>query len=321
MTFRWRDNSIKILAFFMAVLLWVYVTNEQNPIISRTYQIPLVVQGQSEGYVANGLPEKVNIRVKSPRNIGAALGVGDFNAKVNLLGITEGNQQLPVLVTAPPGVEVLQVIPQVVEVLVDRITQKNVPVTLNIKGEVAQSYLRGEPVLKPSVVTLYGPSKLLAEINKLGVSVDVSEAQDTLVRNVAVQTGVKGITASPGRVLVTVPVTSLPSGDLPVNINLTGKPAEGYQVGQILVEPAYVQVTAPQQVIDNLAAVYSLKVDISGVTEDVEREVVLVLPDGATSVQPDRVHITVSIEPLEEEPLPVPAEEAGEENSENTNEQ
>ncbi len=319
MVFRWRDNSIKIVAFLMAVLLWVYVTNEQNPIISRTYQIPLAVQGEPEGYVTSGLPEKVSIRVKSPRNIGAALGVSDFSAKVNLLGIAEGNQQLPVLVTAPPGVEVLQIIPQVVGVLVDKVTQKNVSVTLNIKGEVAQGFLRGEPVLEPTVVTMHGPSKLLAEINKLGVSVDVTGVQDTLIEDVAVQTGVKGVTVSPVRVLVTVPVTLLPAVDLPVHVNLTGEPAEGYSVGQILVEPTYVQVTGPQQVIDTLTAVDSLDVDISGVTEDVEREVWLALPKGAISIQPEQVHIAVRIEPLEKESLPAPAEETGEENSENTN--
>lgn len=317
MAFRWRDNSIKILALFMALLLWVYVTNEQNPLMSRNYQIPLAVQGEPEGFVISGLPEKVHIRVQGPRSIGSALGAGDFTAQVNLMGVTEGEFELPVQVTTPPGVELLQVTPRTVKVLSDRITQKNVPVTLNLKGRVAQGLQRGEPVLEPPVVTLHGPSKLLAEITRVGVTVDVSGAEDTLVRDMAVQTGVKGVTVSPGRVSVTVPVTALPARALPVRINLTGTPAQGYEMGEILVQPAQVQVTGPQQVIENIAEVRSLEVDITGATEDVEREVVLVLPDGATSVKPDRVRITVPIVPEETEP-PQPPEE--EENTEDGNE-
>ncbi|WP_347490094.1 CdaR family protein [Desulfoscipio sp. XC116] len=309
MAFRWRDNSIRILAVFMALVLWVYVTNEQNPVINRTYHIPLTVQGKPTGYVTSGVPEKIYIKVQSPKSIGATLGAGDFTARVSLLGITEGERELPVQVTAPPGVEVLQVTPQAVRVLADRITEKNVPVALNLKGKVSHGLQKGEPVLKPPVVTLHGPSKLLAEINRIGVTVDVSGAADTLVRDVAVQTGVKGVTVSPGRVSVTVPVASLPAGELPVRVKLTGEPAEGYAAGDPLVQPAFVQVTGPQQVLDSLISVNTMAVDISGAAENVEKEVVLMLPDGAVSVRPDRVHVTVRIAPVETEQPPPPVEE------------
>ncbi|AGL00163.1 CdaR family protein [Desulfoscipio gibsoniae] len=317
MTFRWRDNSIRILALFMAVLLWVYVTNEQNPVTNRTYQIPLNVQGEPEGYVTSGLPDKVYIKVKSPANIGAALRAGDFTARVSLMGITSGERELPVQVAAPPGVEVLQVTPEVVQVQADRLTRKNVSLALSLKGEVGQGMQRGEPVLSPPVVTLHGPSKLLAEINRVGVTVNISGARDTVVQDVAVQTGVQGVTVSPDRVSVTVPVTALPAGELPVRVKLTGEPAEGYVVGDIQVQPASVHVTGPQQVISNLAAVDTLQMNISGAYEDVEKEVVLALPGGTTSVQPDRVQVTVVIDPVETEPPP-PAPE--EEETENTNE-
>jgi len=295
----------------MAVLLWVYVTNEQNPVVGRTYEIPLTAQGETEGYVISGLPERVSIRVKIPRNIGATLGVGDFTAKVNLLGITSGNAQLPVQVTAPPGVEVLQISPQVVRVATDKVTQKDVPVDLNVKGNVAAGFVSGESVVEPSVVTLHGPSKLLAGIEQLSVAVDLSGAEETLVKEVDVPSGVKGVTVSPGQVSVTLPVTALPVGDRPVRINLTGVPAEGYWVGQTQVQPAAVQVSGPQQVIDALTAVSTLEVDLSGVSEDVERDVGLVMPNGATSLQPAQVHITVRIGPLEQETTPEPAGETG----------
>ncbi len=319
MMIRWRDNSIRLIAIFMAVLLWVYVANEQNPMSSHTYQIPLTVQGEPEGYVFSGLPGKVSIKVKSPKNLSATLRVSDFTAQVNLSGITEGEQQLPVQVTAPPGVEMIQVTPQVVQVAADKITQKSVPVTLNLKGEVAQGLVRGKPVLQPQAVTLEGPGKLLAGINHVGVAVNLSDVEDELVREVTVQTGVKGVTVSPTRVLVTVPVTSLPVKELPVRVELVGLPAEGYLAGEVVVQPAAVRATGPKQVIDALTEVNVQAVDISGVTEDVVREVGLVLPNGVISLQPKQVHIAVDIalqatEPQQPSPDEEPEEEENPEN-------
>lgn len=323
MNIRWRDNSIRLIAIFMAVLLWVYVANEQNPVSSHTYQIPLAVQGKPEGYVLSGLPGKVSVKAKSPRNLSVTLGVSDFTAQVDLSGIREGEQQLPVQVTAPPGVEVFQITPRVVKVEADKITQKSVPVTLSLKGEVAQGFVRGTPVLQPQAVTLEGPGKLLAGINSVGVAVDLSGVEGDLIRKMTVQTGVKGVTVSPNRVVVTVPVTSLPVRDLPVRVELTGSPAEGYLAGEVVVQPAAVRVTGPRQIIDALTEVSAHAVDISGATEDVIREVGLVLPNGVTSLQSKQVEIAVDIVPQVTEPQqPDPVEEpVEEENPEDITEQ
>ncbi|SFR05216.1 CdaR family protein [Desulfoscipio geothermicus] len=299
MSLQWRDNSLKIIAVLLAVLLWVYVTNEQNPVTNQIYSIPLTLQDEPAGYVVNGVPRMVSIRVKAPRSIISTLGKEDFRARLSLFGITAGDQELAVQVTAPPGVDVLQVIPETVRVQADKIVNKNVPVVAHLKGNPAEGLQPGAAVLKPPVVAVQGPSKVLEKINQLGVTVDVTGATDTLEREVVVETGIEGVTANPGRVTVTVPVTALPARDLPVRIRLTGEPAAGYVVSGISAQPSSVQVVARENVLHNLIAVSTMAVDITGITSNVEREVVLILPDGAVSVRPDRVQIKVQITRLE----------------------
>lgn len=322
MMIRWRDNSIRLIAIFMAVLLWVYVANEQNPVTSHTYQIPLSVLGKPEVYVVSELPDKVDIKFKTSSNLGATLRVRDFTAQIDLSGIREGEQQLTVQVTAPPGVEVFQVTPQVIQVAAVKIAQKSVQVTLNPIGEVARGFVRGEPVMQPQAVTLQGPSKVLAGINRLDVALNLAGAENDLVREVPVQTGHKDVTISPNRILVTVPVNSLPTQELPVRVELTGAPAEGYLAGELVVQPATVLVTGPRQVIDVLTEVNAPDVDISGVTEDVARDVELILPNGATLLQPQQVQVSLDIVPQETEPQPGAEEESnGEESAEDLTEQ
>ncbi len=297
MAFNWQDMSIRILALLVAVLLWVYVTNEQNPVTDQTYNIPLVMEDKPPGYVVEGLPKAVNIRVKGTMSVISTLKKENFKARVKLFDTGTGEQELPVEVSTPPGIELLQVIPQVVRVNVDKVVEKTVPVSVSLKGDVQDGMQAGEPVLKPPVVVIEGPSKILAKIDQVGVTVDVSGADDTLEREMAVDTGIDAVTVRPGLVAVTVPVTELPSKRLPVRIRLSGQPAAGYVVGQTAVQPSSVQVVAREEVLQGLTAVSTMQVDITGIAADVERDVALVLPDGAKSVHPDRVSITVRIFP------------------------
>lgn len=299
MSLQWRDNSLKIIAVLLAVLLWVYVTNEQNPVANQIYSIPLTLQDEPAGYAVSGVPRMVSIRVKAPRSIISNLDKDDFKARLSLFGITAGGQELAVRVTAPPGVDVLQVIPETVQVQVDKIVNKNVPVVVHLKGDPAEGLQPGVPVLKPPVVTVQGPSKVLEKINQMGVTVDVTGATDTLEREVIMETGIEGVTANPGRVTVTVPVTELPARELPVRIRLTGEPAAGHVVSVITAQPHSVQVVGRENVLQNLTAVSTMPVDVTGITNDVEREVVLMLPDGAEQVRPDRVQIKVKITRVE----------------------
>jgi len=309
MTFKWRDNSVRILALFIAIVLWVYVTNEQNPVTDLSYNIPLEAN-QPEGYIIKGLPKTINVRVKGARSVTGTLQRMDFTARVDLAKISGvGEQEFPVQLSSPPGVEVLQVTPQAIRLQVDRIVTKTVPVVVSLKGKVMDGMQVGEPVLKPPVVSIRGPSKILDQIKQLGVTVDVSNAGDTLERVVPVETGTEGVSVTPDRVSVTVPVTNMPSKTLPVRIRLTGEPAAGYTVSEVTAQPLNVQVTANDEVLNNLTAISTMVVDITGIVTDVDKEAILMLPDGAKQLKPDRVRITVKISPAAGE-QPPPTNEA-----------
>ncbi|WP_051273231.1 CdaR family protein [Desulfotruncus alcoholivorax] len=306
MTFKWRDNSVRILALFIAIILWVYVTNEQNPVTDLSYNIPLEAN-RPEGFIIKGLPKTINVRVKGTRSVVGALQRMDFTARVNLSGISEvGEQEVPVQLSSPPGVEVLQVTPQVIRVQVDKIVTKTVPVVVSLKGDVSDGQQAGEPVLKPALVSIRGPGKVLDQIKQLEVTVDVNGAKDTLERVVPVGTGAEGVTVTPDRVSVTVPVTNMPSKTIPVRIRLTGEPAAGYTVSEVTAQPLNVQVTANDEILNNLIAVSTMAVDVTGIASDIEKEAVLMMPDGVRQLKPDRVRIIVKISPAEGEQQPPP---------------
>ncbi len=312
MTFQWRDNSIRILSVFIALLLWVYVTNEQNPVTDQTFSVLLVAQDTPGGYIVDGLPGTVSVRVRGTRLVVGGLQREDFTARVNLSGVQPGQQEVRVQLIAPPEVEVLHISPAVLTITADQIEEKNVPVVAVVKGTVAGGLQSGAPVIEPAMATVRGPSGTLTGISQLSVTVDVSGAAEAVTREVRLNTGLEGVTASPERVQVTVPVTALPVQSLPVRLRLTGAPAPGYEVSGTAVRPQEVQVTARDTVLRGINVVNTMALDISGISTDVEREAILVLPDGAHLVEPDRVTVTINVTRVEEE-QPPPEEEGGNE--------
>jgi len=299
LTFQWRDNSYRILSLLLALLLWVYVTNEQNPVSDQSFSVPLTARDLPQGYVVAGLPGAVNVRVRGASLVINALRRDDFSALVNLSGVKSGRQEVKVQLNAPHEVEVLQISPATVVITADQVAEKKVPVVAVLKGSVADGLQAGAPVVDPANATVSGPSAALAKISQLSVTVNVSGAKAAVTSEAPLESGLTGVTVSPARVRVTVPVTALPVQSLPVRLQLTGEPASGYALAGTTVRPQTVQVTARDNALHGLTVINTKPLDISGIDADMEKDVALVLPDGVSLLQPERVTVTVNVNRVE----------------------
>ena len=51
----------KILALLVAVVLWLYVMNDQNPAIEGNYTVPVTIENAPDGYQINAAADTVTI--------------------------------------------------------------------------------------------------------------------------------------------------------------------------------------------------------------------------------------------------------------------
>lgn len=86
---------------------------------------------------------------------------------------------------------------------------------------------------------------------------------------------------------------------VPVVPRLQGHPAPAHVLGQVLVEPATVEIRGPRTTIESRTAIDTLPVDVSGRREAVTRTVGLVLPESIYPVDRRTVEVTVDIRPEE----------------------
>lgn len=306
----WRNNSIRVLALLLAVIMWVYVSNEQNPVREKLINAKLEHNELEQNYIImGGLPESVRLRIQGNQNQLNNLAPGEFKATVNIPEGKTGELALPVQVNAPAGLRIAQVIPEEVSVVVDRLISKQIPVAVSLRGTPAQDFTALAPQYQPDVVTVRGPSQLVNGISQATAVADIQQAAQDVTQTLTINAGSPDVTLSPATIQVVVPIVStVISKAVPVLPQVTGSPADGYIVKRSYTEPVTVQVFGPAEVIRAITEIKTVPVSIQGSDKNLSREVGLAAPQGVTDLQPGRVSIQIEVKE-EETPLPAPPDE------------
>ena len=307
----WQRYPLIIISIFIAVILWAYVNNLQNPLQEQEFRVSLRAAGLPDGMITDELPDRVSVLVKPGLKVGG-LKAEDFKAVVDLSHVDIGENVLAVNVSGPSGVQISQINPKTVTVNVDKLVQKQVPVRAFLKGTPGAGYSAGEPLLVPTAVLASGPSRLLDSIEQVPVTVDVTGATQNLDYSLPLELQDEQVKLSPEVVQVVVPVNvSVPYKAVPVKVETTGTPNEGYQLDSTTAQPAVVQVFAPHEVLPQIKEVTTKPVNLDGAAENLKQSTELQLPAGAVLLQPDRVEVTVTLSEVpqpEQPPEPQPAE-------------
>ncbi|MCA9300210.1 MAG: YbbR-like domain-containing protein [Phycisphaerales bacterium] len=102
--------------------------------------------------------------------------------------------------------------------------------------------------------------------------------------------------------VIAVRLERLVDVDLPIQINTRGRPSRGYEVTSRTVSPATIRVTAPESYVEQMDAIFTETVDLTGRTESFEDVVALLTPDRFITYDATvDISVAVQIEPLVEE--------------------
>ncbi len=301
-----RDIAYKAVAVLLAVLLWFYVTNLQNPTIEKSLTgVPVSYYGLKEGLVIGDRPQNIEVRVKGPHSLINPLVSKDIKASVDLTQAKMGEGNFLVQVTLPAGVELVSYNPRSINLRVDAIQERQLGVQVKIENTVAQGYSSFEPVLTPSRVVVKGPQQLLANLDSARVTVDLNQATGNLNLNVPVNIVDKGgnlvqshsLDINPKSIQVFIPVIkNSPTKTVPVKPVLSGKPAEGFQVARIILEPETVKITGPYDKLNLVDQVSTQPIDISGIQQNLVTQVSLSSPEGISLLYDPTVKVLIQVE-------------------------
>jgi len=302
----WKDNLIyKLIAVLLAVLLWLYVTADQNPPLEKTLNLGVNYENLLDNLTLTSKTNAINIKIRGDQKIINSLSLKDFEASVDLAQVKMGEQMLPVIIGNPLGIEIIDVNPKEVQVNVDKLVEKQVPVTAALLGETAHGYSSFKATIKPSQVVIRGPANILDTLEEARVDVNLNFAQSNLVLNLPIKVqdkwgnwfGADSLSIIPNTVEVFIPVVQdTPSKTVPVKPVFEGKPAPGYQVARVMVEPETVKILGQFNKLDTIDLVQTLPVILTDVKENVVQEVDLSVPSGVTLLYGTKVKVIIQVE-------------------------
>lgn len=299
----------KIFSVILAVLLWLFVSHQENPTTEQIFTVPVEVRDLSPDLVVAERPSFVKVRIQGQRQDLDMVSARDIHAFLEMDNMEVGMHTMEINVSVPGKTRLVSVIPSSVNIKVETMARTQVPVAVSFAdNSPAKGFMALKPVLTPNEVLVSGPQDQLKDIKQVYVEVNLGESQENYHQSLPVKVADNSdglnldlISFDPREVEVLIPVVrELPSKSVPVKVPIIGEPAQGYKVERVVVEPNLVTIFGEFARLDQVNSLTTTPVDISGTTKDINKKVNLNLPQGITFLEEESVTAVVRIVKLEE---------------------
>jgi YbbR domain-containing protein len=302
---------LALLSLAAAIVLWVAVTEAENPTSTTTFtSIEVRPVNIPDGLaVASIRSPTVSMRISAPQDALRRLTPADFRAEVDLAGLTQTTSEQRVIarVVGRRDAQILDVTPAVVTVELDPLASRNVPVQANRIGTPPQGFETGDFETSPAQVRIVGAQSLVnavavaaADVNLTGLRVTTRQ-QYQLVPRDARGADVRGVRVEPSaadiRVVIHQQEVTLTMTVLP---RIEGSVADGYNLVSVVAEPPAVAVSGPLAILQALPTIQTERIDVSGLRSDATRQVRLNIPAGLQSTR-DTITVRLRIAPAQGE--------------------
>ena len=207
-----KSPSLLLFSLIMSVSLWVFVTDNENPMITETFPVSINVQPVNIGpelAVANRI-DKVQLRVSTTQEKLESLQSKNFNAFVDLNGLGAREQDVSVRVDVQNirGVKVIEILPPKVTVNLENLLEKQVNVEYRAIGSPPLGYKLGEINPQNNIANIAGPASLIdlvqsvaADINITGLTVSLEQSFNVTPRGTG-GSEIQGISVNPESILL-----------------------------------------------------------------------------------------------------------------------
>ena len=320
--------GLKLGSLVLAFILWLLVIQIGDPMETNTYrniQVNMtnteLLDQQNKVYEVLDNTDRISVQVRAPRSVFEHLRTSDIVAEADVSKLTEINTiMISCYVMNVDSVDTVKANPDVLRLNVENRSSKQVNVRYNIIGDVAEGYMVSSAHPEVTRFEVTGPESAVAKISYACVDVDVSDASSDV--SVSVETvlydsegnelDLPSVTKTANYVRMDVEI--LATKEVPVNVNITGMPAEGYLATGVMESSiSTVMIAGRSHYLNNISSISIPEedLDITGATDTVTRVINLkkYLPENvilADSSFDGNISVTVYIEPEVERNLEVP---------------
>jgi YbbR domain-containing protein len=300
-----RTNLVyRIISIVLAVILWAWVTAEKNPIKETLLEVPLETRQLTSELMVAEKPSLVKVRVQGREHTLDNLTSRDIQVYVDLSSARPGANIEPIEIALPKGVELVSATPSKASVIIDQVSEVQLPITIKVVGEAADGYQVLEPAVDPSEILVAGPKSILDRIGEVQVSVSLTRQRESYLERVPVRISDQAgnsihewLKMQPATAEVFVPVVrDLPVEKFIIKPKLAGDLPGRFSFKQVKVTPEIIDIYGKADVLQTLDYIYTQEIQLDEIEKTTVLDTELDLPEGTYTGGMSRVKVIIEVE-------------------------
>ncbi len=179
---------LKLVSLAFAVVLWFFVMGESRMEVNHIVTLEYV--NLPEGLmIASEVPTSVALRINGPRALQVNLDKEDIGLRVDLKGLSAGVtsfKRLDETLDIPGGLKITRISPSYVDVKLERVRERGVPVKVVLTGDPAPRFLVKSVKAAPDRVVIIGAESELKAVSEVVTEgIDITNVQESFTQTVA----------------------------------------------------------------------------------------------------------------------------------------
>ncbi|WP_416145583.1 YbbR-like domain-containing protein [Planococcus koreensis] len=262
--------------------------------------------------MVSGLPETVDLTISGPTSVvQTTRQLKDFTLFVDLRDLEMGEHRISIQTENLSEQLRVQMDPAFVEINIEeRVSQEfRIDPELN-ERLLAEGFVLESMVADPNSVTVTGPKSVIDSISFVKATITgepgINESFETEARVRVLAndlTKLENVTIEPEAVQVAVGIEEY-SKEVPVALSQSGEPPAGIIINSLEPSVENVRIYGPKNIVDEIAEL-PVEVNVADITAaNTELDIDLPLPNGITSLDPEKITVEADITVENELELP-----------------
>ncbi len=308
--------GLKILSVLVAVILWIGVTSAKDPTITKTYtNIPVTLENTEritqEGKMYEILDNSAvisRVYVRAPQSVLSEISTQNITATADVSNLSSLNTVSIVLGTNVNQDKISSISgsSDTVKLSIENKKSKMLPLTVDITGEPAEGFVRGDYSTDQNQVRIQGPESYIDRAVTAKVTVDVSgfssdvrtnseirlyDSEENIVTHDTINQNIKSVGVS---------VTILQTKEIAIHVSAPTQAQAGYRgTGLVMTVPETVMVKGRPSILSNVESVEvpAEAISLENQTESFTTNVDIrpYLPDGVSLVDASQAYCSVTV--------------------------
>ena len=315
-----KNWGLKLVSFLFAVMIWIIVTNINDPIVPLRVSDVAVTIRNAELITEKGQIYEVldntdvidTVTIYAPRSIIDTLDKSNVVAVADMQDLTSLDTIAIKLSTNKYNDKLESIRGNIdsVKLNIEERQTRSFPIRANVVGEVREGYMLGDVSTEQNLIKISGPKSLISQIAKAQAEVDVSG----FISNIGTDTDIRlydeegneiqsaSLERSISKVRVSIEI--LEKKTVPITYTAVGTPADGYRMtGESESTRNNIVIAGRSNLIQKIEAVEIPEgvIDVTGATENVTMLIDLkeYLPEGTVLAEEDftgLINVTIFVD-------------------------